>query len=233
MENLDIVYILKDNMDPSELTYSLRSVEQNFPHRKVWFVCGQPAGLVPDGRIVHKQVGSSKWERVRSSWMEICRNSDITDDFFLFNDDFFVLKPVDSFINMTDGSIGRRVRELRQRRGDSNYCRNLVASEKELIDKGFDTISFALHVPFLVNKALVLETLNTFDLSMFRNLYGNQHHIPFISHADVKIWEAGAAPTDNWDYCSTTEDTFRFGAVGQWLRERFPTPSRFEKQDRG
>lgn len=233
MENLDIVYILKDDVQPQELIYSLRTVEQNFPHRKVWFVCGQPKGLVPDGRIAHRQVGSSKWERVRSSWMEICRNEDITDDFFLFNDDFFVLKPVDTFINMTDGSIGRRVRELISRRGNSNYCRNLAQSEKLLIDKGYDTISFALHVPFLVNKAQVLETLNTFDLPMFRNLYGNQHHVPFIYHPDVKIWDAGETPTDNWDYCSTTEDTFRYGAVGQWIRKKYSTPSRFEKQDRG
>jgi len=229
MKNLDIVYILKEHMDPSELVYSLRSVEQNFPHRKVWFVCGQPKVLVPDGRIVHRQVGATKWERVRSSWMEICRNSDITDDFFLFNDDFFVLKPVDSFINMTDGTIGRRVRELRERRGDSNYCRNLAESEKLLIERKCDTISFALHVPFLVNKQNVLETLEAFDFPMFRNLYGNYNYIPYIYHPDVKIWEAGLAPTDDWDYCSTTEDTFRYGAVGQWIRKKFPTPSRFER----
>ena len=229
MENLDIVYILKENMDPSELTYSLRSVEQNFPHRKVWFVCGQPKGLVPDGRIVHKQVGATKWERVRSSWMEICRNKDIADDFFLFNDDFFVLQPVTEFLNMSDGTIRRRVNELLERRGNSNYCRNLKESEGLLREAGFNTNSFALHVPFLVNKVKVLETLNTFDLPMFRNLYGNQHGVPFVYHPDVKIWEIDRVPSDDWDYVSTTEDTFRYGAVGQWIRKKYPTPSRFER----
>lgn len=35
----DAVYILKNDIDPSELRYSLRSLE-NFPHGKVWFFKG-------------------------------------------------------------------------------------------------------------------------------------------------------------------------------------------------
>ena len=45
---LDVVYVLKSNIDPEELRYSLRSVEKNFPHRYVWFVGSQPEGFKPD-----------------------------------------------------------------------------------------------------------------------------------------------------------------------------------------
>ena len=93
----DIVYILKEDVDPYELTYSLRSVEKNFPHRKVWFVCGQPEGLIPDGRIIHRQHSTIRGERTRESMWKIIRNPDITEEFFLFNDDFFIMKPVNKY----------------------------------------------------------------------------------------------------------------------------------------
>ena len=41
----DIVYIIKDDLPTTELKYSLRSVEANFPHRLVWFVGGKPDKL--------------------------------------------------------------------------------------------------------------------------------------------------------------------------------------------
>ena len=94
-KNIDVVYILKKNTDPQELIYSLRSLK-NFPHRKVWFVGGQPDGLYPDGRIKHEQTGVTKWERVRSSLIKITECDEITDDFYLFNDDFFVMKCMES-----------------------------------------------------------------------------------------------------------------------------------------
>ena len=109
-QKIDVVYILKADIDPYELRYSLRSVEKNFPFRKVWFVCGQPKGFEPDGRIVHKQTGDTKWEKARSSLLKVCASEEITEDFYLFNDDFFVMKPFKGeFINYTAGTLDRRL----------------------------------------------------------------------------------------------------------------------------
>lgn len=230
MKRYDIVYILKEDMDPAELIYSLRSIERNFPHGRVWFVGGQPEGLVPDGRIRHKQTGMSKWERVRSSWMEIIRNKDISDDFFLFNDDFFVMEPFKGdFVNYTGGTLEKRISGLVKAVGNSKYVKELDQARRMLINDGYDTMSFALHMPFLVNKRLVFETLSTFNSPMFRSLYGNQHHIPYRSHEDVKIFENDKDVPPSIDFLSTTEESFRHGLVGEYIREQFREPSKYEE----
>ena len=63
----DIVYILGDQPSYEELRYSLRSIEQNFPHGLVWFVGAQPRGFTPDRAVKHIQTGESKWQKIRSS----------------------------------------------------------------------------------------------------------------------------------------------------------------------
>ena len=110
----DICYILKPDIKPDELTYSLRSVEANFPHRYVWFVGGQPEGFTPDRRIVHQQTGSDKWSKIRSSLYRAIENEELSDEFFLFNDDFFVMKPVTGkFVNFANGTLPELVEKLR------------------------------------------------------------------------------------------------------------------------
>lgn len=92
----DIVYVIKPDADPAELIYSLRSVEENFPHRYVWVVGSLPKGIKPDRYIKHQQVGRNKWDLIKSSMLRIIQEDELTDDFFWFNDDFFVMKPVQS-----------------------------------------------------------------------------------------------------------------------------------------
>ena len=130
----DICYILKPDIEPDELRYSLRSVEANFPHNKVWFVCGQPKGFEPDGKIEHTQTGNSKWAQIKSSMWEIVKNPDITENFFLFNDDFFIMKPINTskFINFVDGTLERRIDELHTESGFNAYTRTLYKAEQEL-----------------------------------------------------------------------------------------------------
>lgn len=232
MIDRDIVYILKREIDPGELRYSLRSVAENFPARSVWFVCGCPEGFAPDVYIDHEQTGGTKWERVRSSMIEVCKRPDLSEDFFLFNDDFFVLKEqTGEFVNMTDGTIGRRINEIKHRFGGSSaYTTALKELDNLLKYKGFDTISFAVHVPFLVNKYKMLELLTSRNNNkMFRGLYGNIYKVPYIYHKDVKIYDMQSTPGDDWEYLSTTEQAFAWGAVGEWLRDRFPNPCKYEK----
>ena len=58
----DIVYILKNDVEPNELRYSLRTVEKNFPHGRVFFFCGCPQGITPD-RFVPFESGSGQPQR--------------------------------------------------------------------------------------------------------------------------------------------------------------------------
>ena len=65
MKNYDIVYFLKDTYYNEELRYSLRSVEENFPHARVVFAGGCPVGFKPD---LHIEIEQSRFERKKSQY---------------------------------------------------------------------------------------------------------------------------------------------------------------------
>ena len=225
----DLIYILKADIDTEELKYSLRSVEKNFPINRVWFVGGQPEGLEPDIRIPHKQVGNSKWEMIRSSMWKAVSDERLSEDFFLFNDDFFVMEPVDtdSFRNFVDGTLERRIDELHSESGMNAYTRTLFKLEQELKTMHEPTMNYDVHLPMLLNKEQVRSTLYKCSSPQMRSAIGNINRLPFVIHPDVKVYDLESVPV-NETYLSTNDDTFRKGNVGKYIRETFTTKSRFE-----
>lgn len=225
----DIVYVLKQNIDPYELTYSLRSIEKNFPHRKVWFIGSKPEGLTPDGSIYHQQTGNTKGGLIKSSLWKAITSKDITEDFFWFNDDFFVMKPVDpsKFINFVDGTLERRIQELYKDAGPGPYMRELLKCQQELLIKKQTQMNFDVHLPLLMNKSLAVKSVNQCSSPQFRSFYGNFNKLPYEVMPDVKVYSLTSVPTES-TYLSTNDETFRDGAVGRYIREVFSKPSRFE-----
>ena len=225
----DIVYILKADIDPEELIYSLRSVEKNFPHNKVWFVGGQPKGLKPDRALPHKQVGDSKWDLIRSSMWRVLQEPDLTDEFFLFNDDFFVMKPVKgTFINYADKTLTWRYEDIASmHHWPLPYERTLYKAREELKILGFGEVNFEVHMPMLMNKELAKASIYKCSSPQMRSVYGNINNIKYRQHDDVKVYDNETVPEDP-DYLSTNEKVFRDGKVGEYIRGVFSTPSRFE-----
>lgn len=228
MKKFDIVYALKEDIDPLELRFSLRSVEKNFPHNKVWFIGAEPKGLKPDGMIKHKQTGNNKWYLIRSSMVEALNCDEISDPFFWFNDDFFIMKPVKGkFVNFIDGTLEARMDELHKDIGMTPYCRSLFQVQQELMIRKKPQNNFEVHLPMLVEKAAMKLTLKEMSVEQIRSAYGNYCEIPTKQHKDVKVYDLETVPEDP-DYLSTYDEIFRDGKVGKFIREQFPEPSRFE-----
>lgn len=226
----DIIYILKPDIRTEELKYSLRSVERNFPHRKVWFVGGQPKGFTPDGRMEHKQTGENKWSMIRSSMYRAIENPELTDDFFLFNDDFFVMKPFKGkFVNYVDKTLAWRIEDLRKVHPWLNpYGRTVYKANEELKGLGIkEPMNFEVHLPMLMNKELVARSLNRCSSPQMRSIYGNINQVEWIQHDDVKVYDLESVPTDN-DFLSTNDETFSKGKVGEFIKGVFSYPSRWE-----
>lgn len=229
-KKIDIVYILKDEFNCEELRYSLRSVEKNFPHRFVWFVGGQPKGFHPDRAIQHKQVGSTKWDMIKSSMWKAVENEEVSDDFFLFNDDFFVMKKFEGeFVNYVDMTLAERIDELRRNVHPwlNPYGRTLFKAEQELISLGCPTMNYDVHLPMVFNKELFKASINKCSSPQMRSVYGNLNAIPFVIHQDVKVYDMETIP-ETPDFLSTNEGVFEKGRVGAYIREQFPIPSRWE-----
>lgn len=229
MPKFDVIYILKAKLDTEELKYSLRSVEKNFPHNRVWFVGGQPKGFKNVSRLQHEQSGNCKWEMIRSSMWKAVNTEELTDDFFLFNDDFFVMKPVrGKFKNFVDGTLDRRIQELHKGEGMNAYCRTLFKLEQELLTMKEPTMNYDVHLPMLLNKEQVKATLYKCSSPQMRSAIGNLNRLPFVVRPDAKVYDLESVPIED-TYISTNDQTFQNGKVGEYIRETFSEPSRFEE----
>ena len=228
MDKHDVVYILRNDIDSDEIRYSLRSVEKYFPHGKVWFYGGKPAGIEPDEYVKVIQQGASRYAKVTNTIRQICMNDDITEDFWLFNDDFFVMQQITDLKPMISGTISERVQRIVDKFGfKSKYAKMLEHTGDVLHAKGYDTLDYALHVPMLVNRKIALEALAAFaGEPMFRCIYGNYAGEEPLITEDVKIFGNDKPLTDTV-FLSTDNAAFK-NEGGTYVRERFAEPSRWE-----
>ncbi len=226
----DIVYILKEGIDSEELRYSLRSVCENFNYNKIWFYCGCPKDIKPDKYVPFKQKGYNKLDKVHSTFKAICENNEITSDFYLFNDDFFIMQPYEQEVPLCNGTLERVAYLVEQNsRIESFYAQYLRYTHQILKEKHHDTLSYEVHGPILINRERALEVLKEFPgNTQFRSTYGNYCSIGGVIIQDPKIEEIDVMPNSNSILLSTVEESFINGLVGAFIRNAFPNPCQYE-----
>lgn len=232
----DIVYFVKESPTNEELIYSLRSVEENWPYHSVWFCGGCPVNLQPDRALRIRQIGLNKWEKVRYSIKRVCSNDKISEDFWLFNDDFFILKPHSEPTPTYNGHLREYIDRIVKTHGNSysQYALLLEQTIKALADVGCDTLNYEVHKPMLINRQKGLEILEKFpNVPGFRSLYGNYFRIGGVDEQDMKIkdmeYKNKQMVEEEWDFASTTDKSFRDGEIGKYIRGKFTERSRFER----
>lgn len=223
----DIVYFVKDTPDNEELRYSLRSLS-NFPHRKVCFYGGCPKGLKPDHHVYVKQDKDNKWKNVSMMLDMACKNPQITKDFWLFNDDFFIMEKIKQPKNYYRGDLYKRIVQLEDvYKGFTAYSKLLRNCAKELEALGCTTKDFSLHIPIKINKEDMLSVRKLTDFEGFRSLYGNYYNIADDTMNDCKITSLDKEYKGGC-YLSTDDRAFKDGIVGKQIRERFPDKCKYE-----
>lgn len=226
----DIVYILREGVDSDELRYSLRSVCKNFEYNKIWFYCGCPKDIKPDEYVPFKQIGYNPLDKVHSTFEAILKNEEITENFYLFNDDFFIMQPYEQEVSLSSGSLDYRALLIEQRRGkESLYNQYVKYTSKILKERGYDSLSYEGHTPLLINKERGLQALRAFpDTTLFRSIYGNYNQIGGKIIDDVKVIEYDVIPDEDCILLSTDENSFAKGKVGEFIRERFSESCQYE-----
>lgn len=228
-ENLDIVYFVKEGGDKEELRYSLRSVCKNMPHKRVWIFGGCPANIVPDVRVRVAQTGRTKWDKVRNMYRMVCENKEITDDFIMFHDDFFVMQPTDYIVPLHRCTLDGHI-EILEPRKPTEYSRLLRKCRDTL--GGHNLLSYEIHTPFVFNRQKLLDILNKYpDLHCNRTVYGNLYYQEYSQpHSDVKIFSV----KPNFDYkhsqfLSTDDPIVNINNdVWRWIRNQFPKKCEYE-----
>ena len=226
---MDIVYILRNGIDGDELRYSLRSLK-NIPHDKVWFFGGTPEGLKVDRQVPLEQMGVSVWQKVCWTLEKVCLTKEVSDDFILFNDDFFVMQPIDELPPYYDGTLMKRINALKKKTDGlgSLYSRQLENTRQLLMSEHKKTYNYAVHVPMVINKKKALEVLGKYKRApMFRSIYGNYWNIGGENIKDVKI-VGEREPKEDCVFLSTSEKSFAKYPVGEFIRERFPDKCEYE-----
>lgn len=228
----DIVYLVKDCPANEELRYSLRSVCENFEFNKIWFYGGRPSYLMPDKYVHVVQNQATKWLRTTSMLRKICENHDITDDWWLFNDDFFIMQKSSGIEAPCHEDLYKLIVSIENRHGMKStlYTKQLRETAIELEKRGLPVVNYAIHMPMLINKKKALATLDEFPLKpMFRSIYGNYNNIKGTEIKDCKIASAEREPDPEAVFLSTTDDSFERGKAGKFIRERFTEPCRYER----
>ena len=190
---MDILYTLRNCNVCEELAYSLRTL-CNLPHEYIFFVGGFPNNIKRSDIVyIPTAQTSTKWKNSTQNLKIACLDERLSDDFIFMNDDFFILKPIES-LSFNYGPV-KEVYERYQRiySSETNYMRGMRETADFLKKLGIsDPLSFELHLPMIMNKSKVLEMFKLPGVSSIsvlhkRTLYGNLYIKDSHYHQDVKV----------------------------------------------
>lgn len=219
---MDIVYILKG--DSKELRYSLRSLK-NIPHDKVFIAGGQPTGLDNVIRVPVAQT-ATKWENQKRNLIAACRNNELSDDFILFNDDFYVTRRVQNPPLFHRGLLSEVFKAYSSR--SDPYAVGMKSTLKYM---GPEALAYdAIHVPMVMNKDRVMGLIKNIPRgALIRSWYGNFYKIGGEFHEDAKIRiHAPYQELSDRDFVSTSNQSFKKDWPGKWIKNQFSSPSPYE-----
>lgn len=226
---MDIVYICR-NGDNEELRYSIRSVVKNLKHDNLWVVGGRPNWYT--GKYIAVEQNARKYDNARNNLRAICLEDKISEDFILMNDDFFILKPMDSIEVWHGGSLKEKCSRRKRFEPYSDYTRHLIKTHKDLSMNGYDDpLDYELHTPLPVTKTALAEALDMPGL--WRSIIGNKLSLGGIENKDIKLYSKDSPMYRDIEeiiktpYASTSERLFPL-MLKLILSSEFPDRSEYE-----
>ena len=227
---MDYVYICRPG-ENEELRYSIRSVIANAPEGRVWLIGSKPDWYV--GNFIPVKDKFGKFENIRQCQIAAAKSDDISDDFVLMNDDFFIVRKLLGVPTLCGSLLKDRVDEYRLLTGGSSYVTLLHQTMMYLKRQGTkDPIDYDIHVPMVFNKTKLRSIVDQ-SLSI-RSLYGNTFAIGGEQINDVKSYKDRRFESRSYDYIagsspylSTEDDSFAL-AYEHVLKDMFPDPSPYE-----
>lgn len=219
---MDFVYICRSG-ENEELRYSIRSIVKNTDVKNIWIFGDKPDWY--DGNFVYVNPDPNKFKNTQKCLKEICSTKQISDDFILMNDDFYITKYISNIPYYHGGSMYDKIENYMSIYGSNQYSRLLAfAANKMKKHKIEDPLDYELHVPMKMNKNNLIKILD-YSLSP-RSFYGNYFNVGGIQIEDVKIRKHGDTVKDI-GFISTEDDSFLL--IKERLQELFPEPSKYEK----
>ena len=234
----DVVYIVKASHTNEELRYSIRSLK-NLPHDKVWFAGFMPRWVQNVHHIPTNQIVGQKHENSLSNQRAALRHRGVSDTFYLMNDDHFIMKPIDHMPRIVWGPNLDYAINNCTTLGDS-FKFSMETTRDILRSMGASELNYQLHIPCVINKRDMRECMEQIPtphtngaylhhVTLCMNLYGWEPEGMYMS--DVKVHDIYQMPEDidTYTFLSTSDRSFTYGNVGNYIRSRFPEPSIYER----
>ena len=228
---MDFVYICRDG-DNEELRYSIRSVLHSFPDAKVWVVGGKPNWY--SGPHIPIEQNHNKYTNALNNLHAICNSNEISKDFILMNDDFFIIKKIDKIEHFHGGLLSDKIDKYVKITGSSLYIKKLILTNSRLIEKDIKfPYDYELHTPMPMEKDKLCFILQKYPSCLWRSMYGNLYSVGGTKIEDVKVYTnrrhlaRSNEITEKSIYLSTEDQAFK-GILDKVLSHIFTASTQYE-----
>jgi hypothetical protein len=229
---MDFVYICKDG-DNEELRYSIRSVMASFPDAKVWVVGGKPSWY--SGNFIFIQQRSAKYINAVNNLKAICSSEEISEEFVLMNDDFYIVEKINSVETFHGGLLLDKINTYKKITQQSGYIFKLEKTFDKLRDLRMTSpLDYELHVPMVMEKQKLKTVLKHGSEFLWRSMYGNMFNVGGEEMVDVKVYIDGPLVAKSYEiknkehkYLSSTDTSFQM-LYSTILKELFKSRSIYE-----
>jgi hypothetical protein len=230
---MDFVYICKDGNN-EELRYSIRSVVESFPDSNIWVVGGKPTWYV--GNYIEVNQNLSKYRNAIENLKALCNSEDISDTFVLMNDDFYIIKNIDSIKDYHGGPLLEKINLYQKLNSNSNYTRKLAATYKKIKSLGIENpLDYELHIPMVMEKEKLKQTLQNNYQFLWRSIYGNVFDVGGEQMEDVKVYVKGPLVLKSYNikkddhiYLSSADTSFDI-LFNNILKKQFNLKTKYER----
>ena len=231
LSEIDIVYpVKKVDLGNEELTYSLRSVCANLPHRDVWIFGTGLSGINETVRTVPIGDLDKAFANVNKKLATAITIEEISDPFIFMMDDIYVMKP------QTEIPYFALSRSLENRLDHysrvGSYARDLIAARDILRGLEETEIDFEAHAPILFHKAELEYILMNYPRSGHRrSLYGNIFEKkPKYIRKDFKIYDEQTVPSRTAPYLSSADGSWTWQSkLREYVMGEFREKCKYER----
>ena len=225
---MDFVYVCREG-ENEELRYSIRSVVKNAPVDNIWVIGGKPDWYT--GNFISVKNDSGKFNNIKNCIKVASETDEISEDFVLMNDDFFITEKLNRVSLYYGGVLTNRHTRHQELCGPNAYATLLSKTDAALKKSGIDQpLNYDVHVPMVINKTKMRSIIHKPYAMM--SYYGNLFCSDGINIEDVKIYStyrllsASSTINNGTPYFSTEDGSFN--KMQHEIKEIFPEPSIYE-----